>query len=263
MGNIGWYNKNMEKLFIKNQKGQKIATVILRPKTKTGKLAILCPGYLDTKDYEHLIELAKALTIKGYSVVRFDPTGTWESEGDISEYTNTQYLEDIKSVLEYMLKEGVYTHVLLGGHSRGGQLSLLYAARDPRVSVVVGTMPSSGRTFVGPRYKEWKRDGVSVSLRDIPGSTEKREYRVPFSHVTDREKYDVVEDVKNICMPIIFIAGELDDTALPEYVKEIFDAANKPKTYILIKGVGHDYRFNPNEIKIVNEKILKALEKYG
>jgi alpha-beta hydrolase superfamily lysophospholipase len=94
-----------------------IASAIHYPETETDKLAILCPGYLDTKDYAHLIGLANELCAKEFVVVRFDPIGTWESEGDISDYTITQYLEDIKHVLEYMLAQSSYKTVLLGGHS--------------------------------------------------------------------------------------------------------------------------------------------------
>src|SRR3989344_8313275 len=102
----------MEKIFIKNQKSQNIAAVVHYPKQKTHKLAILCPGNLDSKDYTHLLKLAEVLVEQRYTVLRFDPTGTWESEGDISEYTTTQYLNDIRSVLEHMLAIGDYVYVL-------------------------------------------------------------------------------------------------------------------------------------------------------
>ena len=118
-----------------------LAAAIHYPEQKTGRLAILCPGYLDSKDYKHLVGLAEELDKQGYTVVRFDPTGTWESEGHIADYTTTQYLEDIKHVLEYMLKQEDYTYILVGGHSRGGQVSILYAARDPRISVGLGIRP--------------------------------------------------------------------------------------------------------------------------
>jgi len=236
-----------------------LAVAVEYPENQTDRLAILCPGYLDSKDYKHLVGLSEELSKKGYTVVRFDPTGTWESEGEISDYTTTQYLVDIKSVLEYMLKENTYTNILLGGHSRGGQVSLLYAARDKRISLVLGIMPSSG-PMVGRRREEWKETGISISQRDLPNNKgEKREFRVPFSHVEDRDKYDVVGDVKNIKVPIILIAGELDDLVLPEDVKEIFDNANEPKKFITIASIGHDYRHNDEEVKIVGEKIIENL----
>ena len=267
----------MKPIKIKNSFGKNIAAVIHYPKEQTGlpatpfaarrwqtdRLAILCPGYLDTKDYQHLIMLAEELAGDGYTVVRFDPTGTWESEGDISDYTTTQYLNDIRSVIKYMLSEGSYKFILISGHSRGGMVSILYAARDRRISAVVGIMPSSGRKATGKRREDWEKDGFSISIRDIPNKTrsktETKEFRVPFSHVLDRERYNVVEEAKNVGSPLIFIAGELDTVVLPQHVKEIFDMANEPKKFILLKKIGHDYRYNPDEIKIVNGEIIKCL----
>lgn len=94
-----------EKMLISNSRGKKIAAVIQRPDEETNKLAILCPGFLDSKDYAHLRMLADDLVEQGYTSVRFDPTGTWESESDISEYLTSQYLNDIRSVLDFMLQQ--------------------------------------------------------------------------------------------------------------------------------------------------------------
>lgn len=249
-----------EPIKIPNSKGQNIATVIHRPTGKTEKLAILCPGYLDTKGYMHLIALADDLAGKGYTAVRFDPTGTWESEGDISEYLTSQYLKDIESILEHMLAEGAYTYVLLGGHSRGGQVSILYAARDPRISEVLGIMPSHA-PVEGKRREDWEKAGVSNSSRDIPGNTEERKpFSVPFQHVLDRDQFDALGDIQKIIVPIVLVFAEFDVSVPPEHVQELFAHANEPKTLIFLEGMDHEYRHNPEEIKKVNALIMDALQ---
>jgi pimeloyl-ACP methyl ester carboxylesterase len=249
----------MERVKIPNSSGKGIAAIIQYPEVPANKLAILCPGFLDTKDYNHLAELSTVLSGAGYATVRFDPTGTWESEGDISEYLTSQYLRDIQSVLEYMLTKGSYTRVLLGGHSRGGQVSILYAARDPRISSVLAIMPSSGRGWSGAQLQEWESAGFAVSTRDIPGDTGRREFRVPFTHALDRDQFETLEDVKKVHAPIIFVAGEKDEIVLPEDVKALFDAANEPKKFVFIKDIGHDYRHNMGEVATVNAEIMRAV----
>lgn len=250
------------KIFIPSSKG-KIAAVIHYTEHGSKGLAILCPGFLDSKDYPHLVQLADSLTGLGYTAVRFDPTGTWESDGDIADYTNTQYLADVKSVLEYMATINTYTFVLLGGHSRGGQISILYAAQDPRISAVLAIMPSSGKTFTNKRRTIFKEQGFKTSKRDLPNNKEQyREFRVPYSHVEDRDKYNVMEEVKKVRVPILFFAGEKDDLVLPEDVRLLFINANEPKQFTLLEGLGHDYRLNEEEITIVNKHILKQLSVY-
>jgi pimeloyl-ACP methyl ester carboxylesterase len=248
-----------EKLKIKNSKGQQLSAVIHIPEIKTNKLAILCPGFLDSKDYNHLVELAKDLASIGYTVVRFDPTGTWESEGEISEYLTSQYLNDIQSVLEYMLQKDNYDYVLLGGHSRGGKVALLYAARDPRVSLVVAIMPSSS-PYSDKDKEEWEVTGFKISKRDIPQENEYKEFKLPYKHVIDREQFDIVEDIKKIKVPIVMLAGELDTTVSLESVERLFQNASQPKKFFLVPNVTHDYRLNMEEVKIVNDIIISSLK---
>ncbi|MHB8870875.1 MAG: alpha/beta hydrolase [Candidatus Doudnabacteria bacterium] len=237
----------------------KLSAVINDPNEKTDKLAILCPGFLDSKDYNGLLLLARDLANLGYTVVRFNPTGTWDSEGSIEKYTTTQYLKDIQNVLEYMLKESEYKHILLGGHSRGGQISLLYAARDSRISEIIAIMPSSPYTFTKEIRENWGKDGVRLVKRDIPEGNGTKDFHVPFSHALDRDQYNVIEDIKKLHIPIIFIAGELDHLVKPEHVKNIFEIANNPKKFILLKNIGHDYRHNISQVEEVNKQILKEL----
>lgn len=248
----------MEQIRIKNSKGQNIAAVVNYSSKPYNRLAILCPGYLDTKDYAHLAILAERLIEKGYTVVRFDPTGTWESEGDISEYTTTQYLADVKSVMDYMISKGGYTDVLVGGHSRGGQVSILFAADNPKVNAVLAIMPS-GRVDESEK-NEWREVGIRISKRDLPNDrAQTTEFHVPFSHMQDREQYDTPAAVRKINRPIVLVAGEMDDVVEPTEVKEIFIAANEPKRFILIEGIGHDYRLNETEIAKVNGRIIENL----
>lgn len=204
-----------EKIKIKNTLDKNISAVIHFPKEKTNRLAILCPGYLDTKNYNGLLYLAEALCEQGYTAVRFDPTGTWESEGDISDYSMTQYLKDVKSVKEYMLKNGSYEYILLVGHSRGGRVSLLYSTQDPDISMVVGIMPSATSIPRGADKQEnndkWKKEGVQLSSRDIPGNeSERKQFAVPYSFLEDSLKYNVLDEIQKLHAPLLLLAGEMD-----------------------------------------------------
>lgn len=255
----------IEKVKIQNSIGKNLSAVIHSPKEKTNRLAILCPGYLDTKDYNGLLYLAEALSEKGYTTVRFDPTGTWESEGSISDYTMTQYIKDIRSVKEYMLKNGNYNYILLAGHSRGGRVSLLYSSKDPDISMVVGIMPSVTSMPRGADKQrnndKWKKEGVQISSRDIPGNeNERKQFVIPYTFLEDSLKYNVLDGIQKLKSPLLLLAGELDTIILPEEVKSVFDKANEPKEFIIVPGVGHDYRHNIDEVKKVNEVIINHLK---
>ncbi len=244
----------MKNIKIPSNKGNLEATI---HKAEGDKLAILCPGFLDSKDYSGLLDLAKRLNKQAYTVVRFNPTGTWESAGEIADYTITQYLKDIKNVLDFMLKEKNYQQILLGGHSQGAQLTILFTAKDLRISQVLAIMPSSGPT-IGERRTNWKKNGY-IGTRDLPFSRKQTiEFKVPFSRVLDRDQYDALGDIKKIKVPIFIIAGELDEIVLPAEVKKLY--ANQPKLFLSLPAIGHDYRLNDDEVKFVNDKIMEKLE---
>lgn len=252
---------NIIKKKVDSSKGH-ISIAVHYPETKTEKLAILCPGYLDSKDYDHLVQLATILAERDFTVVRFNPTGTWESEGDISEYTTTQYLADIKSVKECMLKDKKYTFILLGGHSMGGRMSLLYAPTDPEISGVFAIM-SGYKKAPSKNEEKWKTDGVQINNRDIPeNKNKKRQYTVPFSFLEDSNKYNVLDTIGNLHIPVLLIAGEQDTLCTPEVMQTIFDKANQPKEFVIIPEIGHDYRQHPEQIEIVNDIFLSKIN-YG
>ncbi len=251
----------MEHIRILNSKKQQLAAIVEYPQSQANKLAVLCPGFLDTKDYPSFVSLSRELVKIGYTVVRFDPTGTWGSEGDISEYTTRQYLSDIKSVTDFMLAKGNYTEIILSGHSRGGKMSILYAARNPQITKLVAIMPSPNNSTADSRLEEWEKNGFVLETRNVPNSDERKEFKIPFSHVEDRNLYDVFKDVQKVHVPVLFVAGECDDVISLQDVKDIFEVANEPKEFILVPTVCHDYRLDEEQIQKVNKEIIAWLAK--
>jgi len=248
----------MKDIKIKSTHGYLSASVEY-PTVKTDKLAILCPGYLDSKDYSHIVSLSHTLSKKGYTVIRFDPTGTWDSDGDISKYSVSQYLEDIKSVLEYMLGTSDYKTILLGGHSLGGRVSLIYASLNPRISQVVSMM-SAFALLEEEVCKEWKEKGFRLSSRDIPNTlNENREYIVPYSFLEDMIKRTNINDLVNIKVPVILVVGEIDKSVPLDKVKDLYNHLNDPKSLIVIPCISHDYIHSEKEIEMVNEKIIDII----
>lgn len=77
-------------------------SAVIKDSSGSKKLAVLLPGFLDSKDYAHMVGLEQDLSKIGFTTVRFDPTGTWESSGTINDYSFTQYLSDVTSVINFM-----------------------------------------------------------------------------------------------------------------------------------------------------------------
>jgi alpha-beta hydrolase superfamily lysophospholipase len=88
------------------------------------------------------------------------------------------------------------------------------------------------------------------------------DFHVPFGHVLDRDRYDVIEDLKKIHVPVLLFSGGQDDIVPSRIVEDIYDAANEPKCYVEIPEARHDYRFDESVIRTVNDAVLERLQLY-
>ena len=241
-----------------------LSATIFSPASPNQKLAILLPGFLDSKDYPHLVKLGEELSEKGYTVVSFNPTGTWDSEGDISEYSMKQYLIDISEVINYMKSQGSFSKIFLAGHSFGAQVPIVYAATHPEISGIASIMPGRniGITYPKEVIDEWKKEGQRESKRDLPNKPDEYiSFTVPFSFIEQRLTYHSEEYAKKLTTPALYIAGEFDELHPVYDVKEIYDVTPDPKKFIILKNEGHDYRKNDASIQKVNSYVLDLFEK--
>lgn len=227
------------------------------PENKScNKLAVILPGFLDSKDYEHYSSLGKFLATKDYLSVSFDPSGTWESSGDIGLYSMTQYMNDINNVIKYSQENfnKNFSEIIMIGHSLGGRIALIYAARNKNINKAIGLMASN----ISPTKRN--NGEARVSKRDYPGDKDRIiEFKVPFSFVEDTVKYDVLNEVSKINIPILLMAGENDEPERIKSLELIYKQANEPKKFVLLEGFGHNYRDNKDKMEKVNEEVERFI----
>lgn len=228
--------------------------------------AILLPGFLDTKDYQHLTTIGKQLAQEGTFVLSFDPLGIWESQAPIEYYTISNWLAEVEDVIDWAKKKWqTIQHVVLIGHSLGGMVSMLFAQNHANAQAVISIM--GPHTFVRKetyesRMVKWKAEQFKISHRDAPNGKESTTITLPFSFVEDSLQYDILKSDQTVACPLLLIAGEDDVLVSVEHVQNIFDHVRaKKKEMLVLSGVGHDYRKNMHDIITVNTVVSKFLQK--
>ena len=254
-----------EKVLILNSKGLKLSSIIYSPdQNKKYPAIILLYGFTGYKEEAHLEELARLLMKSGYAVIRFDVSGSGESEGTFEEdYLMSNYLEDIKNVYNYILKLKFVDKNRIGivGHSMGGLLSIVFASKQPEVKACIAISSPTilvAANWIKAAVKEWERVGWLYRETTRDG----RHIKIPFSFIVDANKFNALDFVSRVHCPIAIVLGLSDDVVSPNDTRNIFQIANEPKELIEIEGVGHDYKKYPDLIEKVNEKVLGFLRGY-
>ena len=115
-------------------------------------LIVLLHGFVGSKVGEHrlFVKAARHFTEKGYGVFRFDFSGCGESDGDYADVTVTKQLSEVQAVLNYVsvLPEVDANNIILIGHSLGGAVASLTAAKDRRIRKLILWSP------VGKPYED-------------------------------------------------------------------------------------------------------------
>ncbi|THD61497.1 alpha/beta fold hydrolase [Phenylobacterium sp.] len=89
--------------------------------------------------HQIFLVLADHLTRNGIAVLRYDKRGVGESTGDYSKATTQDFADDAEAAVRYLAARPDIDkrHIGLIGHSEGGLIVPIVAARDPAVSFIV------------------------------------------------------------------------------------------------------------------------------
>ncbi len=257
----------MQKLFIKNRKGQKMA-VLLEEGPGGAPSAFVMHGLSGNKESPHIQTFAEAFLQNGFTVVRFDTRNTYgESEGNPEDETITEDFADLEDVISWASGQPWYREPFwLAGHSLGGICTALYAKKYPEkvaglapISTVVSWQLSAETKGYAPeRLTEWKRAGVRIEPSATRLGLMKR---LKWSFVEDRMKYDLSPEVKKLTMPVLLIVGELDDGTPPKHQQLLFDALPGPKEMHIIKGAKHTF-IKPKHLAEIKTLFDRWIRKY-
>lgn len=234
------------KLFIKNRKNQKIAVIIEKPKNPIG-LAFVMHGLGGFKEQAHIRTFAKACKANKYTTIRFDTTNTLgESDGNYENATVTNYYQDLEDVIRWSKKKKFYQEpFILFGHSLGGISTALYAQKYPhRVKALapISTVVSGKMSFETKsksEMKKWKETGWYIKENTSkPGTIKKLKY----SHILNRIKYNLLDKINRLTMPILLIVGTKDTSTPPKHQKIFFNKLKTNKELHIIQGAPHTFR---------------------
>lgn len=151
---------------------QKIFAIVHSPEDMEVKGAfVFCHPFAEEKLWSHraYVSFARALTKQGYIVVRFDMRGHGDSQGEFSDFTIENHIEDTLAIVEYIKKnyESV-ANIGLFGLRLGGTIAALAAEKSDEIKCLILWEPVCS----GERYmQEMLRSNLAAQMA-IKGKVE-------------------------------------------------------------------------------------------
>lgn len=251
----------METVKFAGHNGLQLAGKLHRPNRRDNQrdCVIICHGFRGGKDGSgRAVELAHKIAGLGMYALRFDFSGTGESEGDFTDCTLTKYILDLTGAIDYIASftDG---RIFLLGRSLGGTTSICQASGDKRVSgVCTWAAPSDlAETFLKPAAPllEDNEDVFKVP-------EEKGGYMISRSFFEDLLNYNVIAAARQISpRPILVVHGTADETVSFKQGQELFEAAGEPKSRLFVSGGDHCFTEHYSVLEKTTLDWLQSLSK--
>ena len=244
------------KVFTKNQEGEKLVGLKTYPETKQGKypIVLLVHGFGVTKHESGMFDkLAELISAEGFLVYRFDFSGCGESEGDYSNTTLTKQRDELKNFLEYIQKdkEADNTNIAILAQSFGTAVTV---ALGPQVKTIIlmGSIAHPFKVISSLFGNKFNKDGPSERTRESGNIT----YLEPLFW-KDAKTYNLLENIKKINSPVLFVHGKIDEKVPLSEMKEYLENTKNSEKLILKKAC-HD--LNPQR-EAMHEVVIEWLNK--
>ncbi len=223
----------MNKITFQNLKGVNLVGVLHTPQEETRSAVIISHGFTSNKDRKRLVKIADTLSGSGFTVLRFDFGGCGESE--YREITVQEQVDDLRSAINYMRKNG-YQNIGLLGESLGGLTSILACDEDIKVFVLWAPVTQSKIPSIIQKeelQQELNEKGFIIYKKDG------KEFKVPKKYLEERQAVNQKEILLRVKSPVLVIHGDKDETIPLKQSKTAMEFLTEDSKLEIIKDGDH------------------------
>ena len=212
---------------------------------------VICHGFKGFKDWGFFPSVAERLALAGFTAVTFNFSGSGVTPGsDVVDRLDRWFdqclsddLVDIQTVVAHCAAGGA-PWIGLFGHSRGGALAVLQAARDRRVRALVTWAAVAGfNRYTREDVAEWRKAGQ----RDVVNARTGQVLPMGLRGLDDLEEnasgsLDVLAAAGRVAVPWLIVHGTADESVSEQEAESLERASGAPRTEReRIHGAGHTF----------------------
>ncbi len=257
-----------QKFSLKNRRGQEIFGEVEFPTGSIAGTALIQHGR-GQHMYAEEIQIVKELFLQhNIQTVIFDTPNLGNSSNGNFEATRVGlHAKDFEDLASWVQDQKWFAKpFFVVGKSLGGYSAIRYTEVFPeKVDYVLGIVPFiagelSRQTMEDDILKEWKETGIlERKSRTQKGMIR----RLPYAYLEESLNHDLRKNASKVTMPILLIAGEHDSFVYPEHVQKLFEQIKSPqKSFVVLKGRGHDFRKEEKQKKEDRERLTKVVQSW-
>ena len=218
-------------------------------------ILIFAHGFKGFKDWGHWQKLAMGFAAEGFAFLKFNfsHNGTCPESptefSDLEAFGNNNFtieLADLKTVIDWVCDHAAEyrlekSEICLVGHSRGGPIALLTAAKDERIAALITWASVHELDYAwqdAEQLKNWKGNGVQYSANARTGQQMPLNYQLYEDFAAHAAEYSVKNSLSGFKKPMLIVHGTADPAvklSSAEYLKKYAPHAE----YLLIEGADH------------------------
>lgn len=226
-----------EKLTFTNPQGDRLAARLDTPHgAAPGAYVLFAHCFTCSKNLTAVGHISRALTERGFGVLRFDFTGLGESEGDFADTNFSSNIDDLICAAD-MLAETRNSPSVLLGHSLGGAAVLQAAAQIDTVEAVA--------TIGAPHDPEHVTHLLDDSLEEIDASgiaqvtLAGRSFTVKKQFLDDLARTRMSETIGSLKRALMILHSPVDQFVGIDNAARIFEDARHPKSFVSLDRADH------------------------
>lgn len=225
-----------KKVVFKNKHGLDLAGLMELPSAEPVGVVLFAHCFTCGKDITSASRIARALSARGFAVLRFDFTGLGSSDGDFANTNFTSNVDDLLSAVEY-LEEHYGAPDVLVGHSLGGAAVLAAAGQVPSCRAVVTIAAPASPAHVIHHFED--------RLHEIEGQGEAevnlggRPFCIQHQFIQDLQEQSQEERVSKLGKALLVFHSPVDTTVSISEAATIYGWAMHPKSFVSLENADH------------------------
>lgn len=228
---------NYKKVKFSNSEGLELSGYLELPlNSRPHSYVLFAHCFTCNKNFFAVKNIARALSAKGYGVLRFDFAGLGESDGEFADTTFSGNVEDLLSAARFLEKEYQAPELLIG-HSLGGAAVIFAADKLPSVkSIVTIGAPSSPvhvKHLLKSNLEEIEEKGIAEV--NVGG----RNFSIKSDFLKDINTHDLSSFARDLNKAFLIMHSPQDAVVEIANAEALYKSVKHPKSFVSLDGADH------------------------